>query len=141
MVEWLQTMTPLKIRIPGNRERVRKGHVYFAPEGYHMGITGRGEIVLSESPPENGVRPSVSHLFRSIINDYGEKAVGILLTGMGKDGAMELKMMKEKGAITIAQSKESSVVYGMPGEAIKLNGAGHIFSPEDIVGFLNSLAI
>jgi two-component system chemotaxis response regulator CheB len=58
---------------------------------------------------------------------------------MGKDGAVELKAMKDKGAVTIAQSKESSLVHGMPGQAIKLNGVTHILSPEEIACFLNDL--
>ncbi len=63
----------------------------------------------------------------------------MLLTGMGKDGAVELAQMKERGAVTIAQDRESCVVYGMPAEAVKLNGAVHVLSPKAITGFLNSI--
>jgi len=104
-----------------------------------MGVTGGGRIVLKDGPAENGVRPSVSHLFRSLTDAYGGRAVGLLLTGMGKDGAMELAQMKERGAVTVAQDRESCVVYGMPAEAIKLNGAVHVLSPEGIKTFLNSI--
>ncbi len=139
MVEWLNKESGLSVTIASDGEHIRKGVVYFAPDGSHMGITGGGRIVLSEGPLENGVRPSVSHLFRSVTKAYGERGSGVLLTGMGKDGALELARMKERGAVTVAQDKESCVVYGMPGEAIKLNGAVHILSPERITAFLNSI--
>jgi len=139
MVEWLNKESGLSVRIASDREHLSKGVVYFAPDGSHMGITGEGRILLSDGPSENGVRPSVSHLFRSVTKAYKERGAGVLLTGMGKDGARELAMMREKGAITVAQDKESCVVYGMPAEAIKLNGAVHILSPERIAVFLNSI--
>ena len=100
----------------------------------HGGDPAAGRIALAETPVENGVRPSVSHLFRSVAEACGSGAVGIILTGMGKDGALELAQMKAKGAVTVAQNKESCVVYGMPGEAVKLNGAVHTLSPEGIHG-------
>jgi len=96
--------------------------------------------VLSDRPPENGLRPAVAALFRSVAQVLGPQAVGILLTGMGRDGAEELKAMKEKGAITIAQDKETSIVHGMPGEAIKIDAAKYILPPEGIAEFLSSLS-
>jgi len=139
MVEWLNKTCELSIQIALDGEQIRKGAVYFAPDGCHMGVTGAGRIVLRDGPVENNVRPSVSHLFRFVADAYGKTGAGILLTGMGKDGAMELARMKEKGAITIVQDKKSCVVYGMPGEGVKLNGAKHVLSPEGITDFLNSI--
>jgi len=139
MVEWLGKETPFPVQIPANGERVMGGKVYFAPDGYHMGVTARGEIVLSNSSKENGLRPAVSYLFRSVAKTYGQRAMGVLLTGMGKDGALELKEMKKKGAITIAQDKESSVVFGMPAEAVKLGAADYILAPEEIARFLTTI--
>lgn len=136
MVEWLGKETPLHVKISEQGERVRGGYVYFAPDGYHLGISGKGELHLSEEGPINGIQPSVSYLFRSVADSFGSKSLGIILTGMGKDGASELKIMRDKGAVTIAQNKESSVVHGMPGEAIRLEAAEHILSPEDIAEFL-----
>ncbi len=139
MVEWLKKEIGegLPIHIASHGDRALPGHVYFAPDDFHMGIMSSGEIVLSKSSHENGLRPSVSYLFRSAANAYGNKSAGILLTGMGRDGAAELKTMKEKGAVTIAQNRESSVIYGMPGEAVKIDAATHILSPERIAEFLN----
>jgi two-component system chemotaxis response regulator CheB len=79
-------------------------------------------------------------LFRSVAKAYGHSAVGVLLSGMGKDGAWELKLMKEQGAMTIAQDQDTSVVHGMPGEAIKLGAATFILSPEKIYLALTNLA-
>ncbi len=70
---------------------------------------------------------------------FRENSIGVLLTGMGKDGANELKMMKDHGAITIAQNKESSVIYGMPGTAVKLGAAKYILSPEQIAGTIEQI--
>ncbi len=123
MVEWLQHTTALPVRIAADREVLLPGHVYFAPDDLHMGVTRGGIVSLSRTEPENGSRPSVSHLFRSARKVYGEKLVGVLLTGMGKDGAYELKQMKEHGAVTLVQDRESSVVYGMPGEAVRIDAA------------------
>ena len=103
-----------------------------------VGIDRR--IWLDTGESENGLRPSVSRLFRSVAKAYGQSAIGVLLTGMGKDGAFELKLMKEQGAVTIAQDKESSVIHGMPGEAIRLGGASYMLPPEKISVMLTSLA-
>ncbi len=139
MVEWLGKKTALPVQIPKNGDRAKEGQVYFAPDDRHMGINKEGEIVLSNASPINGARPSVAHLFSSVAKVFGQRAIGLLLTGMGKDGAQELKLMRNKGAVTIAQDKESSVVYGMPGEAIKLGAADYVLSPEEIATFLNSV--
>ena len=116
------------------------GQVYLAPDGFQMRLGAAGKISLTTDEPENGLRPSVSCLFRSVANAYGRQAIGVLLTGMGKDGAEELRLMKEKGSITIAQDEESSVVHGMPGEAIRLGGASYVLSPNRIAAALTTLA-
>src|SRR6185503_9624349 len=85
---------------------------------------------------ESGLRPAVSYLFRSLAQTCGAHATGVLLTGMGKDGALELKQMRDRGAFTIAQDRESSVVHGMPGEAIQLGAAIQVLSAERIAGAL-----
>ncbi len=139
LVEWLDRSTSLKVRVAKNRERLEPGTVYVAPDGLQMKFDRSSNIVLTDDPPENGLKPSVSYLFRSTAEVFGKKAVGILLTGMGRDGANELKTLKDSGAITIAQDKESSVIHGMPGEAIKIGGASHIAAPDKIVGLLMRL--
>jgi two-component system chemotaxis response regulator CheB len=139
--EWLANSSPLPVRVAVDNERLMPGHVYLAPDGFHMGVSAGNRIMLSKGEPEKGLRPSVSYLFRSVAQVFGRNAIGVLLTGMGRDGAEELKLMKDKGAITIAQDKESSIVHGMPGEAISLGAATYVLPPERIASALATIAI
>jgi len=138
-VEWLMNTTNFPLHIAAHGEYPLPGHGYVAPDNFHMGVEKGPRIVLCNHGLENGLRPSVAYLFRTAAQVFGSRAVGVLLTGMGRDGADELKLMKEKGAVTIVQDKESSVVHGMPGEAIKLNAATYILSPENIAVTLTAL--
>lgn len=137
--ESLANSCKLSVSVPSNGEALHPGHIYLAPDSVHMGIGAGRRILLAPDSPENGVRPSISYLFRSVANVFGAKVAGVLLTGMGKDGAEGLKCMREKGAVTIAQDEPSSVVFGMPAEAIRLEAATHIFSPDQIGSFLAEL--
>jgi two-component system chemotaxis response regulator CheB len=132
LVEWLQQNTGWTVRVAEHGTSPLPGHAYLAPDDFHMGLTPGGRIFLSAEERENGLRPAVSFLFRSLAESYGRNALGVLLTGMGKDGAAELKLLRDRGAETIAQDRESSVVHGMPGEAIELGGATHIVSADKI---------
>jgi two-component system chemotaxis response regulator CheB len=90
--------------------------------------------------PINGHCPSVSYLFDSALAVWGDRTVAVLLTGMGRDGAEELKLLRAAGALTVAQDKESSAVHGMPGEAIRLGAAAHVLAPPQIAQILAGLA-
>lgn len=138
-IDWLNRTSKVPVQLAINGEEVINGRAYVAPDGFHLTINEKNRVTLSDSERENFVKPSVSFLFRSIADVFGSNAIGVLLTGMGKDGAKELKLMKDKGSITIAQDKESSIVHGMPGEAIKLGAAMHVLSPEKIAIAINSL--
>ena len=140
LAEWLSQSSSLSVHIPRHGQSVLPGHVYVAPDGVHMAVGEDGRVQLRSDEPENGLRPSVACLFRSVAEAYGPSAVGVLLTGMGKDGAWELKLMKERGAVTIAQDQETSVVHGMPGEAIRIGGATYVLPAEKIRLALASLA-
>jgi two-component system chemotaxis response regulator CheB len=137
--DWLAQSSSLPVHVPVHGQPVLPGHVYVAPDGFHMAVGPQGQVHLNTDEPENGLRPSVSHLFRSVARSYGPRAVGVLLTGMGKDGAWELKLMKEQGAVTIAQDRDTSVVHGMPGEAIRIGGATYVLPAEKIRAALTSL--
>jgi two-component system, chemotaxis family, protein-glutamate methylesterase/glutaminase len=132
MARWLQQESGLPIHIPKTPGVYLPGHVYLAPDAYHMGIGPGHRIILEQSPEENGQRPSVSYLFRSAASHYPAACIGVLLTGMGNDGAAELNMIKENGSLTMVQDEESSVVFGMPGEAVKIDAAHFILPPTQI---------
>lgn len=132
LTEWLTQSTGLSITVAEHREIALPGRVYFAPDGMHMGIDQHLRVALSDEPPEHGLRPSVSFLFRSVAAAFGSDAAGVLLTGMGSDGADALKVMRDCGSITMVQNEASSVVFGMPGEAIKRGAALRVLGPEAI---------
>lgn len=139
-VEWLAGASHFPLHVAAHGEIPLAGHAYVAPDGWHMGISSGPRILLSDGPPENGgLRPAVDYLFRSVAQTLGPCAVGVLLTGMGRDGAEELKAMKDKGALTIAQDEASSVIHGMPGVAIKLGAAVHVIPLESIAAMLVSV--
>lgn len=141
LVEWLGSSTPLAVKLAEPGEAVRPGTVYLAPDGAQMGIVKDGRLHLTSELSENGFSPSVSYLFRSVAEAYGRSAVGILLTGMGRDGADGLRELRKAGGVTIAQDEESSVIFGMPREAICLGAAQHVLAPEQIVRVIRSLSM
>jgi two-component system chemotaxis response regulator CheB len=104
-----------------------------------MGLTPSGRIFLSHEEPVGGLRPAVAYLFRTLAEASGARGIGVLLTGMGRDGAAELKLMKDAGAETIAQDRETSVVHGMPGEAIAMGGATRVLPADKIANALIAL--
>jgi len=138
--DWLSSTTGLPVAVAAQSAPCLAGHVYVAPDDYHLEISFDEHLVLSKAAPENGVRPSVCRLFRSAATVYGETAVGVLLTGMGRDGAEGLKIMRQKGAVTITQDEKSSVIFGMPGTAVALGAAAHVLPPEGISALLKRLA-
>ena len=140
LVDWLTSASGFPAGIAGHGENALPGRAYVAPDAVHMEVDRKGRIALRKGDSVNGMCPSVSVLFRSVAETFGETAVGVLLTGMGRDGAEELKVMRDRGAVTIAQDKESSVIHGMPAEAIKLGAARHVLPPDRISRLLASLA-
>jgi two-component system chemotaxis response regulator CheB len=136
---WLAASSGLPVHVATQGESLLPGHVYVAPDDHQMKVEREGKIALTKHDPEHGLRPSISYLFRSVAEVYGPDAVAGLLTGMGRDGAGELRLLKEHGAVTFAQDKDSSVVHGMPGEAIKLDAATLILPLEKIAKVLANL--
>lgn len=106
-------------------ELLKSGYVYVAKGGYHMEIS-KGRIVLNEDPPMHGVRPAVDKLFLSVAKESKNKVLALILTGMGKDGAEGIKKIKENGGITMAQDKETSVIYGMPKAAVETGAVDYV---------------
>lgn len=138
-VKWLGSTTGFPAQVAAHGEHLAPGHAYFAPDGFHM-LVGRDlRIVLSSESPENGLRPAVARLFRSVAEAFGGDSVGVLLTGMGRDGADDLRVLRNKGAVTIVQDRESSIIFGMPGEAVKIDAADFILAPKGIAQLLARL--
>lgn len=136
LAEWMGRAGALPVRLATHGETMLPGHVYIAPDDHHLSVSMGKQLILSAEKPENGMRPSVAVLFRSVSKVFGAHAAGVLLSGMGVDGSVELKSMRDQGALTIAQDKTSSVVHGMPGEAIRLGGATYALPPERIAAAL-----
>ena len=130
-VGWLGQATGLPVHLAVDGQPLQRGHVYVAPHPFQMGIDRQRRIMLRDDPPEAGLRPAVSYLFRSVATVAPRRTVAVLLTGMGQDGSAELLELRNRGAITIAQDVETSIVHGMPGEAIRLGGAMYVLSPEE----------
>lgn len=133
---WLARGCGLPVEIASDAALALPGHVYVGPEGRHLGIDRHGRLALSDAPPENGFRPSVSHLFRAAAQAFGPCALAVLLTGMGEDGAEGLAHVARCGGITVAQDKETSVVFGMPAAALRLGAAQRLLAPADIAQFI-----
>ena len=133
LAHWLQESTALSVKVARNGELLSPGTVYLAPDGRHLTAGQNKRLWLIGSPPVDRHRPSVNVLFESAAEYYGPAALGLLLTGMGADGARGLKHLKEAGGYTIAQDEASSVVFGMPGEAIKLDAARAVIATDEIV--------
>jgi two-component system chemotaxis response regulator CheB len=138
-VHWLAASSGFPVHMASEGEYLPPGHAYVAPEGFHMIVKARNRIALLRAEHKDGLCPSVSVLFNSVAQVFGQNAIGVLLTGMGKDGAQEMKLMKDKGATTIAQDEASSIVHGMPGEAIKVSAATYVLPPERIAALLANL--
>ena len=122
---------PLQVVEAKEGMKIRGGTVYVAPGDYHMLIQD-GEIKLTQTEKVHGVRPCVDYTLQSAALKYGGDLLGIIFTGMGKDGTAGFRDLKRAGAYTLAQDEESSVVYGMPGQAIKMGVVDEVLTPEEI---------
>lgn len=135
-VEWLDSTSPVPVRLARDHEPLRAGAVLVAPPDAHLGVTRRRRVELSPDPPIGGHRPSATHLFGSIAGAYGLRAVGAILTGMGADGVAGLRLLKDAGGLVLAQDEATSVVYGMPREAASRGIVDEILPVERIAGSL-----
>ncbi|MFZ6031126.1 MAG: chemotaxis-specific protein-glutamate methyltransferase CheB [Chloroflexota bacterium] len=140
LAEWLDTQTTIRVEIAAHGDTLRPGVLLMAPDDYHLQATAQGIVILSKGPAYKGLRPSANPLFESLAQHYGPAALGIVLTGMGDDGADGLLALRKAGGYTIAQNEESCVVYGMPREAAARQAADEILPVEQIAARLALLA-
>ncbi|WP_419419250.1 chemotaxis-specific protein-glutamate methyltransferase CheB [Legionella sp. D16C41] len=138
LINWLQHNTPLKIEIAKHNQFLEPGHVYFAPDNTHLtvGNSLKPIAILMDGTAIDHFKPSANMLFSSIAKSYPDSAIGGLLTGMGHDGAEGLLQMKKAGCYTFAQSEATSVIFGMPSTAIKMQAVDEILDLEQIATFL-----
>lgn len=142
LIDWLAASTPLKLKVAQAGEKLQPGTIYFAPDDCHLKVLRRGsELVVSlgSEPEVNGFRPSASPMFKSVASVCGKQAVGVLLTGMGVDGAEGLLAMRKAGGHTFVQDEESSVVYGMPGAALALDAADQVVEIDRMSSYLTNI--
>lgn len=135
----LDSLSQIAVKEAEDGDEVVPGRALVAPGSHHMEVLrmgGKLKVRLLETPPVNRHRPSVDVLFFSVAEKIGGRALGVLLTGMGADGADGLRLMRDSGAVTVAQDEESCVVFGMPKEAIKRGGAVHVLPLDHIPEFL-----
>ncbi|MGO1468771.1 MAG: protein-glutamate methylesterase/protein-glutamine glutaminase [Tissierella sp.] len=136
--ERLDKLTGARVVEAKDNMKIENGTIYIAPGDFHMRLEN-GSIKLSKEEKLHGVRPAVDYLFESAAKTYREKLVGIILTGMGRDGTDGMKKIKEKGGTTIAQDEATSVVFGMPGSAIENGLVDEVLSLENISKTLNNI--
>ncbi len=133
LAHWLATETALRVVEATHDQQMEPGTVYIAPSGAHMLVRPEGKLSLDTRPPVRGFRPSCDLLLSSASESFGRRCIGVILTGMGRDGARGLKDIRERGGRTIAQNEETCVVYGMPREAVLIGAADEVL-PLDRIG-------
>lgn len=143
LIVWLNANCSLPVHLARDNEIPLPGHVYFAPSEKHLVfstmIDGSCVMKLNDDPPVNFLRPAVDKMFESAAQIFGENCVGVLLTGMGADGAKGCVKIKNIGGYTIAQDQESCVIYGMPKAAIDAGGASEVLPLDKIADRLKQL--
>jgi two-component system chemotaxis response regulator CheB len=120
---WLNGLVPLDVRVAQEQDIPAAGRVYVAPGDRHLILSPAGTLRVSAEPPIGNQRPSATALFRSVAQAVGRRGVGVLLTGMGEDGAQGLVEMRQAGGYTLAEDETTAVVYGMPAAAARMGGA------------------
>jgi len=135
--------TEMTVCIAENGQQILPGNIYIAPGDQHLLVIRDGAryiCKLNDGPAVNRHKPSVEVMFRSVAQNVGSNAIGVMLTGMGADGAKAMKEMKDAGSINVIQDEASSVVWGMPGEAFKLGAADHVVSLDEVAAQILALA-
>jgi two-component system chemotaxis response regulator CheB len=138
-VTWMQRVSELPVELAVHGAPIRPGTVYVGPGGVHLKLGRNDRIVLDPEPPSIH-RPSVDALFSSLAGRADRRRVGVVLTGMGNDGATGLLALRRGGGVTIAQDQRTSVVYGMPQAAHRIHAAAHVLPLQDIAAAVMRLA-
>ena len=141
LADWLNKGGRLHVKVAEEGEALKKGTVYFAPDDRHLGVAAPGQIALSTVPAIGGFRPSGTSLFESVAKAFGSSATALILTGMGEDGVVGLRAVRQAGGRIIAQNEESCIVFGMPNAAILANVVDEILPIEKMAARLVELVV
>jgi len=143
LADRLNDLSEIKVKEAEHNDIVEAGTVYLAPGGYHMTVRKKSfisqVIEISENPSNTLHRPSVDVMMTSVVETYGRKTLGVIMTGMGKDGLEAIKLLKSTGGYSIAQDEDSCVVYGMPKAIVDANLADEIISLQRIAETINAV--
>ena len=137
LVSWLDRTSQVSVKEAEEGDKIQPGVVFIAPHDFHMMVVSGGRIRLNKALPIKGHRPSANVLFSSVAKVYNKNSIGVVLTGMGEDGATGLVEMRKSGSKTIVQDEESSVIFGMPKVAIEMGAAEEVLPIDKIGKFLN----
>ncbi len=132
LAHWLDHASRVRVKVADDGEALEPGTVYVAPDNLHLGVSRESRVLLSDAPPSGGFRPSGSFLFDSMARALGAASLGLVLTGMGRDGADGLRALREAGGTVLAQDEATSDVFGMPAAAIN-DGVVHRVLPLDAI--------
>lgn len=132
MAEWLAGSSPNPVRVAEDGETMRSGTIYISPDSVHTGVTIDGKIQLQAGPEIDGARPSINHLFTKVAESYGPMALALLLTGMGSDGVRGLSRVKAMGGRVFVQDQSTSLVFGMPSQAIREGIVDRVLKLDEI---------
>jgi len=135
---WLNTVSPLRVRVVSERERLEPSTVYLSAEDRHLAVEP-GQAFASDAPLVGGFRPSASYLFQSVARAYGRNALAVVLTGMGEDGLDGLRAVRAAHGRIVAQDEDSSVVFGMPGAAVAAGLADRVMPLGQIAEHIEGL--
>jgi two-component system chemotaxis response regulator CheB len=137
--KWLDEACTLRVRVAREGEPLRPGNAYLAPDDRHLGVSDRSTIVLSEGPPVGGHRPAGTFLFESVARAFGPATLGLILTGMGRDGVEGLRVVRASGGKVLAQDEKTSDIFGMPGAAVAAGLTDLVLPLGTIAGQLRRL--
>src|SRR5690606_12563679 len=138
--DWLASLTSMQVRIAEHGQSLQPDVLYLAPDDHHLGFSASRRVQLDDGPPEDHLRPSANHMFRAVARHFGRQAIGIQMSGMGRDGARGLAELQRAGALTLVQEPSSAVIDAMPRAAIELHAARQVLPPEGIADLLNAIA-
>jgi two-component system, chemotaxis family, protein-glutamate methylesterase/glutaminase len=136
LVAWLSSLGSVRVKLAEDNEIMKPGTMYFAPDGHDITVVTEEMIRLTPAKDDDASVPNVDTLFHSVARVFGPSSIGVLLTGMGEDGAQGLLHMRRIGARTLVQNQQSSLVFGMPQAAIKLGAAQLVLGLEDIGSYV-----